>query len=39
MADYISEPAIKGMPCRMSIRGAQEETYAIKIKLSDTNIS
>ncbi len=39
MADYISELTIKGVPCRMRIRDAQEETYAIKIKLSDTNIS
>ena len=35
MADYITDLKIKGVPCRMRIRGAQEETYAIKIRLSD----
>ena len=37
MADYICELTIKGVPCRMRIRGAQEETYVIQIKLSDSN--
>ena len=35
MADYITELKIGGVPCRIRIRGAQEETYAIKIKLSE----
>ena len=35
MADYISKLRIKGVPCRMRIRGAQEETYAIKIRLDE----
>ena len=35
MSDYISKLRIKGVPCRMRIRGAQEETYAIKIRLDE----
>ena len=38
MADFITEVNIGGVPCRMRIRGAQEETYAIKIRLRDPGL-
>ena len=35
MADFITDLMINRVPCRMRIRGAQEETYYIKIKVCD----
>ena len=35
MSDFITELTINRVPCRMRIRGAQEETYYIKIKICD----
>ena len=35
MADFITELRINGIPCRMRIRGAQEQSYSIKIKVCE----